>query len=173
MLSAYEVSLLLGQSIHAVFVSPFKKRQARANLRVCVISGVLILHKNYCTVVISRIVFGVRCQCNAEGIVFSMSIYWQVTGCVLGCMSDVKDVHEYLQNEVKAQAAITVKVRRLLRYINQLDRQEKQKQSVSMVRMHHRSLPIFDPMSSLELSGFYNIFESTSASASASQHRVR
>ena len=90
-LSAYEVSLLLGQSIHAVFVSPFKKRQARANLRVCVISGVLILHKNYCTVVISRIVFGVRCQCNAEGIVFSMSIYWQVTGCVLGCMSDVKD----------------------------------------------------------------------------------
>ena len=71
-LSAYEVSLLLGQSEHALFVLSFKKRRARANLRVCVISSVLLPHKNYCTIKISRVAFGVHCFGNAEGIVFLM-----------------------------------------------------------------------------------------------------
>ena len=71
-LSAYEVSLLLGQSKHAPFVLPFKKRRARANLRVCVVSGVFVPHKNYCMIKISRVAFGVHCFGNAEGIVFLM-----------------------------------------------------------------------------------------------------
>ena len=40
-LSAYEVSVLLGQSVHALFVLPFKKRRARKNLRVCCVGRVL------------------------------------------------------------------------------------------------------------------------------------
>ena len=74
-LSAYEVSVLLGQSVHALFVLPFKKRRARANLRVCVISGVLAPHTNYCTIKISRVAFGVHCSGNAEGIVFLMCVH--------------------------------------------------------------------------------------------------
>lgn len=96
-----------------------------------------------------------------------------MAGCVLGCMSDLKDVHEYVQYEVKRQAVNKVKMRRLLRYVNELDQPDKQKQYISMVRMHHRLLPFNYHTLALELSSCYNIFEYTSASKSALQHRVR
>ena len=72
-----------------------------------------------------------------------------MTGCILGCISELKDVHEYIQDEVKRQAVITVDMRRLLKYIKRIDRPEKRKRSISMVRMHHRLLPIFTHCSQL------------------------
>lgn len=42
-LSAYEVSLLLGESVFAPFVLSFKKRQAREHLRIHVASGVVVV----------------------------------------------------------------------------------------------------------------------------------
>ena len=99
--------------------------------------------KTTARVKISWVAFGVHCSGNAEGIVFLMCAHWQVTGCILGSISELKDVHEYVQDEVKRQAVKTIKMRHLLKYIKRIDRAENRKRSISMVRMHHRLLPIF------------------------------
>ena len=75
-------------------------------------------------------------------------------------MSEPDDVYEYVNDELERQAVKRIDVRRLLKYIKTFDTPEKQRQSVTMVHMHHTCLPIFQLMFARVLSHAYNIFRS-------------
>ena len=73
-------------------------------------------------------------------------------------MTDLEDVNEYVRDELKRQAVITIDVRRLLKYIKRFGRPETQRQSVAMVYMHLVCLTIVYPMFTLTLPPSRNTF---------------